>query len=57
MAAQESAGGRKKKQGTPDTITASVAKCRGSWVAGRGRGSWVNVMGKNKKKERERRNK
>ena len=28
----------------------SVAKCRGSWVVGRGRGSWVwvNVVGKNK---------
>ena len=28
----------------------SVAKCRGSWVVGRGRGSWVwvNVAGKNK---------
>ena len=29
---------------------ASVAKCRGSWVVGRGRGSWVwvwvNVVGK-----------
>ena len=28
----------------------SVAKCRGSWVVGRGRGSWVwvwvNVVGK-----------
>ena len=23
----------------------SVAKCRGSWVVGRGRGSWVWVMG------------
>ena len=35
----------------------SVAKCRGSWVVGKGRGSWVwvwvNVVGKNKKnKER-----
>ena len=32
----------------------SVAKCRGSWVVGKGRGSWVwvwvwvNVVGKNK---------
>ena len=28
----------------------SVAKCRGSWVVGRGRGSWVwgSVVGKNK---------
>ena len=30
----------------------SVAKCRGSWVVGRGRGSWVwvwvNVVGKKK---------
>ena len=27
-----------------------VAKCRGSWVVGRGRGSWVrvNVVGKTK---------
>ena len=23
----------------------SVAKCRGSWVVGRGRGSWVWVVG------------
>ena len=31
-------------------ILTSVAKCRGSWVVGRGRGSWVwvwvNVVGK-----------
>ena len=31
-------------------VSASVAKCRGSWVVGRGRGSWVwvwvNVVGK-----------
>ena len=29
---------------------ASVAKCWGSWVMGRGRGSWVwvSVVGKNK---------
>ena len=28
----------------------SVAKCRGSWVVDRGRGSWVwgSVVGKNK---------
>ena len=30
----------------------SVAKCRGSWVVGRGRGScvwvWINVVGKKK---------
>ena len=25
--------------------TTSVAKCRGSWVVGRGRGSWVWVVG------------
>ena len=24
----------------------SVAKCRGSWVVGRGRGSWVWVVGR-----------
>ena len=32
-----------------NTLT-SVAKCRGSWVEGRGRGSWVwvNVVGKKK---------
>ena len=33
-------------------ILRSVAKCRGSWVVGRGRGSWVwvwvNVVGKKK---------
>ena len=31
-------------------IKSSVAKCRGSWVVGRGRGSWVwgSVVGKNK---------
>ena len=23
-----------------------VAKCRASWVVGRGRGSWLNVVGK-----------
>ena len=28
---------------------ASVAKCHGSWVVGRGSGSWVNVVGKLKK--------
>ena len=31
-------------------VKMSVAKCRGSWVVGRGRGSWVwvwvNVVGK-----------
>ena len=28
-------------------VARSVAKCRGSWVVGRGRGSWVwvNVVG------------
>ena len=26
-------------------LMASVAKCRGSWVVGRGRGSWVWVVG------------
>ena len=26
-------------------ISTSVAKCRGSWVVGRGRGSWVWVVG------------
>ena len=34
-------------------IDASVAKCRGSWIVGRGRGSWVwvwvNVVGKKKR--------
>ena len=30
----------------PQTATVmSVAKCRGSWVVGRGRGSWVWVVG------------
>ena len=33
-----------------DAMAKSVTKCRGSWVVGRGRGSWVwvNVVGKNK---------
>ena len=26
-------------------LDASVAKCRGSWVVGRGRGSWVVGVG------------
>ena len=34
-------------------LSRSVAKCRGSWVVGKGRGSWVwvwvNVAGKKKK--------
>ena len=31
----------------------SVAKCRGSWVVGRGRGSWVwvNVVGTKSKEK------
>ena len=37
---------------TADGFPGSVAKCRGSWVVGRGRGSWVwvgiNVVGKEK---------
>ena len=37
---------------TADGFPGSVAKCRGSWVVGRGRGSWVwvwvNVVGKKK---------
>ena len=28
-----------------DQMQTSVAKCRGSWVVGRGRGSWVRVLG------------
>ena len=24
----------------------SVAKCRGSWIVGRGRGSWVWIVGR-----------
>ena len=30
---------------TCDPTKKSVAKCRGSWVVGRGRGSWVWVVG------------
>ena len=29
-----------------DGTEKSVAKCRGSWVVGRGRGSWVWVAGR-----------
>ena len=39
----------------------SVAKCRGSWVVGRGRGSWVwvwvNVVGKKKVFQKEKKKK
>ena len=31
--------------GCDDMYLKSVAKCRGSWVVGRGRGSWVWVVG------------
>ena len=31
-------------------VARSVAKCRGSWVVGRGRGSWVWVNSWGKKK-------
>ena len=36
--------------GRTQPLLRSVAKCRGSWVVGRGRRSWVwvNVVGKNK---------
>ena len=30
---------------TENQLTKSVAKCRGSWVVGRGRGPWVWVVG------------